>query len=149
MTGAPAIRVPIARRALAVTTALSGSGPASRRRFPAAIPALVVTVSAASGARAVSLVTSATFAPGHPPGYTVSADAAGRPERSTGPAAVVSWSRTVRESESESGLAARLTLSRVAPGANRVSAAASTRIAIGLLGRGPTLAWMRAGVALG
>src|SRR5438552_15936305 len=134
MTGAPAIRVPIARRALAVTTALSGSGPASRRSFTAAIPTLVVTVSAASGARAVSLVTSATFAPGPGPGYTVSANATGRPERSTGPAAVVSWSRTVSESESESGFAARLTLSRVAPGANRVSAAAITRLAMGLLG---------------
>src|SRR5437667_10248104 len=129
MTGAPAIRVPIARRALAVTTALSGSGPASRRSFTAAIPTLVVTVSAATGARAVSLVTSATFAPGPPPGYTVSANATRRPERSAGPAAAVSWSRTDRASQSEAGRAARLSLSPGAPGANRGAAAAGTRTA--------------------
>src|SRR2546429_7418321 len=98
MTGAPAIRVPIARRALAVTTALSGSGPASRRSFTAAIPTLVVTVSAAGGARAVSLVTSATFAPGPPPGDTLSADATRRPGRATGPAAGVASGRPGRGS---------------------------------------------------
>ena len=68
------------------------------------------------------------------------AKATGRPNRSTGPLAVVSWSRTVRESESESGFAARLTLSRVGRAANTVSAAASTRIASGLLRKLPTRA---------
>src|SRR5437773_11540914 len=91
MTGAPAIRVPIARRALAVTTALSGSGPASRRSFTAAIPTLVVTVSAASGARAVSLVTSATFAPGPPPGDPARRDRPRPPGGAAGPGGGRAW----------------------------------------------------------
>src|SRR5439155_1739979 len=45
-------------------------------------------------------------------------------------------------------LTTRVTLSRAGPAANSVSAAASIRMAIGLLVRSPTLAWMRAGVAL-
>src|SRR5439155_11672366 len=88
--GEPGTAVPMARRASAVTTALSGSGPARRRSFTTAMQVVVVTVSLATGARAVSLVTRATLAPPPGPGSTVKANASGRPGRSTGPVDLVS-----------------------------------------------------------
>src|SRR5205823_4066210 len=100
VTGEPATTVPIARRALAVTTALSGSGPSSRRSFTTAMPAAVVTVSAATGARAVSLVTSATLVPPPAPEQMVSTNTTGRPVRSPGRAPVVPWRPTMSHSVS-------------------------------------------------
>src|SRR5207247_2652721 len=52
--GEPGTAVPIARRAAAVTTALSGSGPARRRSLTTAMPEAVVRVSLATGRRAGS-----------------------------------------------------------------------------------------------
>src|SRR5213594_2147369 len=64
----------------------------------------------------------------------------GRPVRFTGPAAVVSWSRTPRESERESG-AERVTVVGGGVAAKTVSAAARTRTVSRLLRSAPTRAW--------
>src|SRR2546428_790438 len=64
----------------------------------------------------------------------------GLPVRFTGPAAVVSWSRTPRESERESG-AERVTVVGGGVAAKTVSAAARTRTVSRLLRSAPTRAW--------
>src|SRR5690349_2432855 len=61
VTGDPGTVVPTARRALAVTSTLSGTGPAINRSLTLAIPMLpLAAVSAVTRACAVSLVTSVT-----------------------------------------------------------------------------------------
>ena len=61
VTGEPGTAAPVARRALAVITTLSGGGGASSRAFTAAVPVpLVITVSTVTSACAVSLVTRVT-----------------------------------------------------------------------------------------
>jgi hypothetical protein len=63
VTGEPGTGVPTARRALAVTTTLSGNGPRSRT-FTKAMPELAVaTVSVVTPVRVVSLVTRPTDPP--------------------------------------------------------------------------------------
>src|SRR5712691_2436819 len=132
VTGDPGTGVPTARRALAVTTTLSGAGPAMRRTLTAAIPPLLVTtVSVVTSACAVSLVTRVT---GPAMGGSVIANTTGRPSsgtvRESPPLAeaIVTASSTASESDSESG---SVTVSAVAPLAENVSAAASVRTEIG------------------
>src|SRR5690349_20104350 len=137
VTGDPGTVVPTARRALAVTSTLSGTGPAINRSLTLA------TVSAVTSVRAVSLVTSVT-GPGAV-GYAM-AYAIGRPASG---AATESATRTASESDRESTDRCTVSATRVGGVAETVSAAARARISTGLLNVWPVRASKRPGVLPG
>src|SRR5256885_1833679 len=126
--GEPGSRALTPRLALAVTTTLARAGPAMRRSRTAATPrASVVTVSAVTQGRAVSLVTNVT-GPGVPGDVMVNTTARPGSGVMAPVAAAVSSTSTLKESESESGVTAETcTVSTIGPAARSGSATPTPR----------------------